>query len=72
VTDDIIWYVIYTHPKDHPDHFVLRRWYQGENGNQPGEMSVFDTAEEARAALPAGVEKTSFPEDEPAILEVWW
>jgi hypothetical protein len=57
--------VTYTHPKDHPDHFVLRRWYQGENGNRPGEMSVFDTAEEARAALPGGLEKNNDPRNRP-------
>ncbi|HVF05283.1 MAG TPA: hypothetical protein VNA20_10610 [Frankiaceae bacterium] len=72
MTDEVIYHVIYFNPEDAPGRYVLRRWHQGENGTQPGDSAVFDSLEDARAALPEGVELTNFPEPDPVIVEVWW
>lgn len=70
----IVLWVIYEHPDDHPEGYVLRRWLMSGDSLQPGAASRHATLDEAREALPPGVEpapKTGIPED-PTIIEVWW
>ena len=67
--------VIIDHPKDYPDHFVVRRW-DVERGN-PEPVPAFDyalamTLEQARQMLPEGLINIGrWPNDDPAILECW-
>lgn len=70
----LTWWVIYDRPKDHPEHFVVRRWRQ-----QPPHPAVpdlgcvlCDTIAAARATVPApAVMVGPDAADDPCILEVW-
>mgnify|MGYP001821159241 CR=1 FL=1 len=68
-----IW-IIYDHPLDYPNDYVVRGWditNQGDNMPQD-KVTRHETLEEARASLPPGLYRTDpFTEDDPAILEVW-
>lgn len=67
-------YVIYDHPADHPDHFVVREWTIGK-GPAPVPSDNFILAaslEEARTHIPEGlVQIGRMPNDDPVIVEVW-
>jgi len=62
-------YVIYDHPRDFPDHWVVRVWH----GEIPrGDGVLFDSLEEARASLPPGATNLHRePGDDSAIAECW-
>lgn len=68
-----VW-VIYDHPRDEPDYFVVRRQsvVDGEIVAAP-HAEAFRTLEEARAAVPRGAVKIQGPGDDPdpVILEVY-
>ncbi len=62
-------FVIYDHPTDHPDDFVVRRWV----GEAPQEIvgKTF-TLEGARRLVPAGAHWLDrSPGDDPVIVETW-
>lgn len=68
-----VW-VIYDHPSDHPDHFVVRRQFAGK-----GEIVIdqrcwlCNTLAEARQVIPPGlVQFARNPEDDPVIVESWF
>ena len=72
-------WVIYNHPKDYPNNFVVRLW-KIENAQvthvviSPSidNVKLTTTLKEARAAVPKG--KTKIPrydDDDPVIVEVW-
>jgi hypothetical protein len=66
-------YVVYDHPKDFPDYFVVRR-HVVKNGEARASLACkyFDTLEQARLSVPDGrVCITRHPDDDPAILETW-
>jgi hypothetical protein len=46
-----IW-TIYDHPKDYPEHFVVRRWKIETGQAVAGECKLADTLEEARKLVP--------------------
>ena len=67
-------YVIYDHPKDFPDFYVLRRWHL-YGGELLAEMlpRLGHTLEDIREHLPPGkvlADRRLFNTD-PAILEIW-
>lgn len=67
-------YVIYEHPLDYPEHFVVRRWEIGEGkilaAKEP--LGIAPTLESARAMLPEGLYRIARDKrDDPAIAEVW-
>jgi hypothetical protein len=68
-------WVIYEHPKDHPEHYVLRRWrlYRGQPDATPDpEFLLCPTLELARAAVPPGTFNLGRSlEQDPVIKEVW-
>ena len=66
-------YVIYDHPSDHPDKIVVRRWEMGGGGcAKPCEGTLFESIQDARAAMPRGLTRIERSEqDDPAIAEVW-
>jgi len=68
-------WVIYDHPKDHPDHFVVRRWSIRAGGQpmpMPAEFILSASLDEARTHIPQGLFKmNTMPADDPVIVEVW-
>jgi hypothetical protein len=69
-------YVIYDHPKDYPDHYVVRRWYVMRDDNslyaEISPTAVCTTRKEARLAIPAGCYPVDAPaEYDPVIIERW-
>lgn len=68
-------YVIYKHPGDYPDKFVVRRWRIGPAGELDAEIdptAVADSIEEAREAVPTGFVNIGRQlGDDWAIYEVW-
>lgn len=65
-----ITYAIYDHPKDYPDHFVVRKWI----GEIPEEFlhCKVDTLSEAQASIPKGYTKVlPHKDDDPVIIETW-
>lgn len=72
MADGLTMWVIYDHPADHPDHFVVRSWNVTAGVVTPSrEEHLFDTAEHARDSLPHGLALSRVSESDPAILEVW-
>jgi hypothetical protein len=72
--DEITVYVIYDHPKDHPEYFVVRRWVI-QYGALYADLRhrCCETLEDARLLIPNTCHQlqSSF-NDDPVILEVWF
>lgn len=68
-------YVVYDHPADYPDCFVVRAWEirRGAIEPLPGRVvGVGDTLELARAHVPGGLANIGRqPHDDKTIVEVW-
>ncbi len=66
-------WVIYDHPRDYPEKFVMRRWKIGaENVLATDEMATADTLDEIRRAVPPGRYRLPrYRDDDPCIVEVW-
>lgn len=65
-------YAIYDHPRDYPDHFVVREWLIFPGHTQPGDAWLAETIEEARTVLPSGTTQISGPDPkDPILIEVW-
>jgi hypothetical protein len=66
-------WVIYCHPKDFPDGYVLRPHFAAKGMTTVAETGLgADTAAQLREVLPAGVVCIGREaDDDPAILEVW-
>lgn len=67
-------FVIYDHPSDYPESFLVRRWLVGEEQAlaEITPTAVVGSLEEARAAVPAGLTcLPRQPADDPKIVEVW-
>jgi hypothetical protein len=68
----IIHWVVYEHPTDHPDGYVVRQWHLGAGEAQPGDATRHATLAEAHGALPEGVTQISGPDaQDPTIIETW-
>jgi hypothetical protein len=70
-------WVIYDHPKDYPDNFVVRHWtIHLRIGNArlvpDQDCLLANSLEEARGLIPFGFVRTPpFLGDDPVIVEVW-
>ena len=66
-------YVIYQHPRDYPEHFVVRKFIvQRRTVTATGEFSLWPNLNRARTAIPRGmINITRHPDDEPQIVESW-
>jgi hypothetical protein len=66
-------WVIYDHPRDYPDQFVLRRWdITGSILVATDEMALAKTLPEIRAKIPRDLYCLErFADDDPCIVEVW-
>ena len=66
-------YVVYEHPTDYPDKFVLRKWAITPNEIHPEKtVIVEDTLEALHKHVPhnmARIERNIL--DEPQIIEIW-
>jgi hypothetical protein len=62
-------FVIYDHPKECPDYYVVRLW----RNCQPTEMTFLSpTLDGARRAIPRGrIPLARNPKDDPVIVETW-
>ena len=71
--DTLVMCVIYDHPRDHPDHYVLRAWYVTRDGVGPAEDVVLaDSLDEVRQYVPDGLLCLARQhDDDPAIVETW-
>ena len=67
-------WVVYEHPADFPDKYVVRRWTIMSNAPPlaSADRSLHDTLDEAREAMPRGLYNLKrLVGDDPAIKEVW-
>jgi hypothetical protein len=66
-------YVVYDHPRDFPNHFVVRHWLVDADGGKPTDRCVIGrTLDEVRSAIPAYcVRLERNPGDDPVIIESW-
>jgi hypothetical protein len=69
-------WVVYDHPADAPDYFMVRGWTIGPGWIRPDRQAAgFRELERARAWIqqefPGAVMLSRHPSDEPQILEVW-
>lgn len=68
-------FVIYDHPKDIPDSFVIRRWQIGPEGQIKPDAQPFGkayTLEAIRTYIPKGMTiMVRNPADDPVIVETW-
>lgn len=69
-------FVVYDHPLDHPDFFIVREWRIGPGWIQPDARGYgFLELGKARAWIqqefPGAVMLSRDPRDDPKILEVW-
>lgn len=65
-------WTIYEHPRDAPEHYVLRRWEIIVDQPEPREASRHATLEEARAAVPLGlIRMARYEQDDPTIVETY-
>jgi hypothetical protein len=70
----LILYTIYDRPADFPTRFVVRAWWVHTAGVElvPGGVSLADTLDDARAAIPPGHVLIARDElDDPVIVETW-
>jgi hypothetical protein len=67
----VLLYVVYDHPRDYPDEFVVRRWRM----DRPERGEPFArgaSIEDVRAALPSGLYNLGrYANDDPVVAEVW-
>ena len=70
-TPVITLYVVYDHPRDYPDEFVVRRWFMDRP--ELGEpFARGDSLEAVRAELPRILRNLGrHKNDDEAIVEVW-
>lgn len=75
MTDTLEMFVVYENPRDYPGKFVVRRWPNclvPQPVPEAVPMIVCDSLDVARAAVPSwAVRLERFPDDDPAIREVW-
>lgn len=73
MAETISQYAIYDHPRDFPDHFVVREWLIKDGQVTPAEECwLTQTLEDARALIPRGMYNFGrYPQDDPVIVEVW-
>ena len=68
-------YTVYDHPKDYPDHFVVRAWLIHPDNPEPQpteECFLATSLEEARTFVPEGlISIPRSPGDDEPIVETW-
>lgn len=68
-TGSIRMYVIYDHPRDYPNCFVVRLW---EGGRPTLTHVLASSLDHARKQVPHGLTRIPrVPQDDPVIVETW-
>jgi hypothetical protein len=71
--DPLKMYVVYDHPKDFPDRYVVREWLVTDNATPGDVLFMSSKVDEIRATLKKldlyPIPKN--PADDPKILETW-
>jgi hypothetical protein len=69
----MLFFTIYDHPKDYPDHFVARGWLIEDGEAKPTNALLFaESLENLRKQLPVGLFcLTRHENDDPNIIETW-
>lgn len=65
---------LYNSPKDFPGKIVTRRWEIRKYSREPIPMEAhtFETVEQARASIPAGLRCIApLPGEDPILIETW-
>ena len=65
-------FTLYGHPRDYPQHYVIRAWYTDARTPEPepGPVWTYETLDDARLAIPEGLALfTRGPGDDPTIVE---
>jgi hypothetical protein len=71
----LTFWVIYDHPADYPSYYVVRAQTALADGTRhvAPSVSVHDTLDDARRAIPAGlICMPHQPDEDPVILETWF
>ena len=77
MTEPMQQWVIYDHPVDFPEHYVVRCWVIGPGAppGHTGEAWLRDSLDGAREVIaanyPGGYRLNRQPGDDPVIVEVW-
>lgn len=75
MSDPLFMYVVYDHPKDYPENYVVRRGAVRDNGIlfvDAIPTAVAQTLPEARDAIPFGLVRVDRdPDDDPVVVETW-
>jgi hypothetical protein len=72
---EMVMFVIYDHPLDYPEHYVVRQWFPLATGHAlPAEgYTLHATLEDARARIPKGLlRRDRWAGEDMVIAEVWW
>lgn len=68
-------WVIYDHPSDYSEYWVVRAWRTENGTHEPGRVRLANTLWEARGLIPIARHGLScFPraaDDDPAVYETW-
>lgn len=66
-------YTIYDHPRDYPNHWVVRRFRIASGCFIPEqECQIADSLEQARRLIPSGLTRFErSPDDSPEVVETW-
>jgi hypothetical protein len=76
MSDDLLMWVIYKKPKDHPKDFVARRWAIRRGLHEPvplEDVLTAPTLAAIRERLPPGLYRMpASPIDDPVIVETWF
>lgn len=72
VTAELDTWTVYKHPDDYPTKWVVRRWSIKAGYEVPQEAYSFDTLEQARQRIPAGLFRIPRCDADPrAVFETW-
>ena len=72
--DKLLNWIIYWNPRDFPGCWVTRRWTIDKEGMTPDLVVAYvgNSLDGARSVIPPdAILMPSFPDDDPAIAEVW-
>jgi hypothetical protein len=73
--DRLPMWVVYDHPRDHPDGFIARMWYSLPRSMSTDRTLTAATIDELRKAIrcqsPGVVRIRRHPQDDQCIVEVW-
>ena len=73
MNDALSMWVVYDHPRDHPDKWVARRWeVRAGITAATSDVRFAESLDALRDMIPPGLAMIPrVPQDDPAIAEVW-